>query len=146
MTAATTLPLYSPDVLALAVELASYPLTPDLPLHGEAASRTCGSRTAVGLALDGDAGIAQVGIRATACAIGQAAAALFAKAAAGATRIDIANAESAITAWLSGHGDLPGWPQFELLDAARSFPARHAAILLPWKAAAAALSIAPTRA
>ena len=74
-------------------------------------------------------------MKAQACAIGQAAAAIFAEAAAGRSGNDIAEAESAIRAWLAGEAALPDWPGLETLTAAQAYPARHGAILLAWQAA-----------
>ena len=62
--------LYTPEILALAVELADYPLSDELPLRGEARSRVCGSRVALGLATGADGSVAEAGARVTACAIG----------------------------------------------------------------------------
>ena len=44
------------------------------------------------------------------------------------------------TAWLAGGGTMPDWPGLDRLSAAREFPARHGAIMLPWNAALDALS------
>ena len=131
--------LYTPDVLALAVSLAAYPLAPDLPLRGEARARACGSTLDLGLALDDDRRISRVGLAVRACAIGQAAAALFAASAAGRTAVGIEQSVAAIEAWLGGDGPDPDWPGFAVLAGAQAYPARHGAILLPWKAAQAAL-------
>lgn len=135
--------LYTPDVLALAVSLAAYPLTPDLPLCGEARSRACGSTLDLGLALAGvgdDPGtIARIGMAVKACAIGQASAALFASSAIGRSPEQIDRALTEIEAWLGSAGPAPHWPGVEALAEARAYPARHGAILLPWKAAQAAL-------
>ncbi len=79
-------------------------------------------------------------MRASACAVGQAAAALFAQGAAGRDAEDIANARAAIVAWLSNGGLLPEWPGFSALVPARVHTGRHGAILLAWDAALAALS------
>jgi hypothetical protein len=43
-------------------------------------------------------------------------------------------------AWVAGEGALPGWPDLKVIAPARDFPGRHGAMLLPWKAALAALS------
>jgi NifU-like protein involved in Fe-S cluster formation len=45
-------------------------------------------------------------------------------------------------AWLDDEGPAPDWPDLTLVAPARAYPARHGAMLLPWKAAAAALSSA----
>lgn len=132
--------LYTPEILALAVELADYPLSSDLDLQGEAHSRVCGSRVAVGLARRPDGEIARIGARVSACAIGQAAAALFLRSATGRNGAEIAEGLAAIESWLAGGGELPAWPGIAQLASARPYSTRHSAILLPWRAALAALS------
>jgi len=127
--------LYTPQVLALATSLASWPWDDDLPLQGEARSKSCGSVVRLGLALDGEGRISRLAIRAQACAIGQAAAAIFAAGAVGLKSEDIAAARDAIAGWLKASGDLPDWPGLEAIAAARDYPARHGAILLAWQAA-----------
>ncbi|NOU02295.1 MAG: iron-sulfur cluster assembly scaffold protein [Novosphingobium sp.] len=143
MSAATA--LYTPQVLALATSLSAYPVDPGLPRHGTARSVACGSTVTVGLALDPAGTIARIGLSCHACAIGQAATAIFAAAAIGTTRDRIAAAQSALAVWLGGGDELPDWPGLEAIATARGFPGRHGAILLPWKAALAALSTAPPR-
>lgn len=135
----STTVLYTPEVLALAIELARHPLTDDLPLRGEARSRSCGSTIALGLAFDAEGAIARVGLRSHACAIGQASAAIFAANAAGVTVGDVRATRAAVAAWLAGEGALPEWPGFAAIAAARDYPARHGAVMLPWDAAVEAL-------
>ncbi|WP_296716569.1 iron-sulfur cluster assembly scaffold protein [Erythrobacter sp.] len=132
--------LYSPQVLALAIELAAYPLGDELPLRAEARSRTCGSTITVGLSLDANGAIGRVGMQVSACAIGQGSAALLARSAKGCDAGSIAATLTGLEQWLAGTGELPAWPDLELLAPARAHPARHAALLLPWKAASKALS------
>lgn len=132
-------PLYTPDVLALAVSLAQYPFDPAMPYTGESHSRTCGSTIAVSLAANPDGMIERIGLRARACAIGQAAAALFAASVAGRTAESLPQARRDIEQWLTDDSAALPWPGFALLEPARAYPARHGAILLPWTAAEAAL-------
>jgi len=132
-------PLYTPEMLAAAVSLAQFPLAPGLPLRGQARSRSCGSSLTLGLAVAGDGRIAAAGCSAKACAVGQAAAALFLHAAAGRDRASIAAARAALAAWLAGAGAMPDWPGLALLAPARRHRGRHAAIVLAWDAALAAL-------
>lgn len=132
--------LYTPAILALAVELAEHPLDDSLPRRGEAHSRVCGSRVTVGLLPAADGTIGRIGARVSACAIGQAAAALFLRSATGRSAAEISAAIGEIEAWLVDGAALPGWPGIAELASARPFSARHPAILLPWKAALAALS------
>lgn len=136
---AATAALYTPEVLARAVELSAYPLADDLRLRGSARSQSCGSSLELGLAVDDTGRIERLGLRCHACAIGQAAAAIFAAAAPGRDRAGIAEAERALSAWLVG-GGLPDWPGLEQLARARDYPGRHGALLLPWRAALDALS------
>lgn len=142
MTGAGDGPLYTPELLALAVALADVPLTADLPLRGDAVSRTCGSTLTVGLQCGDGGRIERVGIGVSACAVGQAAAAIFATGAPGSSAVDVDAAESAIARWLAG-GEMPAWPGIGKIAAARAHPGRHGAILLPWRAARAALSKVP---
>ena len=65
--------LYTPPVLALAASLAQWPWNSALPLQGTARSKSCGSALTLGLGLDAAGCIAAIGIKAQACAIGQAA-------------------------------------------------------------------------
>ena len=79
-------------------------------------------------------------MRPHACAVGQAAAALFAQSAEGRNAAELAESCVLLTAWLAGEGDVPDWPGIALLEPARAYPARHAAILLAWEAALVALA------
>lgn len=130
----STARLYTPEVLALATSLARFPLDEGLTMRGSARSPTCGSAVELGLALDGQGGIERCGLRAHACAIGQAAAAIFADGATGMDRSRLAASLTEIETWLAG-GDLPGWPGIAAIASAYDYPARHGAILLAWRAA-----------
>jgi NifU-like protein involved in Fe-S cluster formation len=132
--------LYTPELLALAVGLAQYPLTDDFPLTGEARSRSCGSTLRIGLALDAQGRIERLGMRVAACAVGQASAAIFAAAAPGKTADDLTATLAALEAWLAGEGPAPAWPGLDPIVPARAYPGRHGAMLLPWRAALDALS------
>lgn len=134
--------LYSPEVLALATRLADWPPRADLPYHGDARAPACGSRLALDLDCDGAGRITALGLKAQACAIGQASAAIFATAAVGRSCAELAQSLAALQAWLAGEGELPDWPGLGAIAPARDFPGRHGAILLSWNAALAAL---PTR-
>lgn len=135
----STARLYSPEVLALATRLADWPPRADLPLHGDARAPACGSRLSLDLGCDAQGRIEALGLKAQACAIGQASAAIFAAAAIGKSRTEIAASLAALQHWLAGEGDLPDWPGLAAIEPARDFPGRHGAILLSWNAALAAL-------
>jgi len=138
-------PLYNRDILALAVATADFPL-----LEGarRAALRAplCGSRIVVDVDADAEGAVRAVGLHVEACALGQASAALLARHAPGRGLAELRAARDAIAAWFAGEGGVPDWPGFDLLAAARDYPARHGAILLPFDAAVAALETAEARA
>ncbi|MBX9883782.1 MAG: iron-sulfur cluster assembly scaffold protein [Novosphingobium sp.] len=131
--------LYTPEILGAATALADFAWDERLPLRGEARSRRCGSTLALGLSVDADGRISAVALRPHACAIGQAAAHVFASAAQGRRREQIAAAHAALTAWLAGTGGMPDWPGIALVEPALGYPARHGAIMLAWDAALDAL-------
>jgi len=134
--------LYTPEMLALAIELAEYPPLETAPLRGEARSPACGSTLAMDLALDDNARIGRLGMRVRACAVGQASAAIFARHAPGRNLADVRDALARMEAWLDDQAPAPDWPDLVLVAPARAYPARHGAMLLPWRAAVAALSSA----
>ncbi|OGS56233.1 MAG: hypothetical protein A3J40_02500 [Erythrobacter sp. RIFCSPHIGHO2_12_FULL_63_10] len=127
-------------MLALATSLSEYPLTDDLSPRAQERSRTCGSTVDIGLALDAGGLIARLGMRVSACAVGQASAALFAQSAKGRAPYEISQAFEQIESWLKAEGAPPDWPGFAVLESARPYSSRHEALLLSWKAACAALS------
>lgn len=140
MSARVSSKLYSPELLTLATGLAAFPLTDDLPLRAEARSRSCGSVIALGLALDDHGLVAGVGMKASACAVGQASAALLAQSIRGHDPDNVCETAEALGRWLAGEGELPHWPGIAALLPARDHPGRHGALLLPWTAARKALS------
>ena len=131
--------LYTREILGLAVSLAGWPLRADADFSGQSRSTTCGSTVAFSCNLDAAGAISDPGLRVSACAVGQAAAALFIAEAAGRDRARIASAREAIAHWLSHGGHTPDWPGLEALEPARVYPGRHGAIMLAWNAALAAL-------
>jgi len=131
--------LYTPEILGAATMLAGFAWDEALPLRGDARSRRCGSTLALGLAVDDGGRISGLGLRAHACAIGQAAAYAFASAAQGRSRDEIAAARAALADWLAGNSVMPDWPGIALVEPALGYPARHDAIMLAWDAALAAL-------
>jgi len=130
--------LYSAEMLALAVSLADWPIDDRAACSADVRSPTCGSSLRFACNFT-DGRIERPGLRVTACAVGQAAAALFVAAADGRSREQIETAREEIARWLGHDGPLPNWPGFQAIEAARGYPGRHGAILLAWNAALAAL-------
>ena len=132
--------LYTPEVLALATRLSDYPWDDALALRASARSRSCGSTLELCASLDSDGRLERLGLRAHACAVGQASAAVFCGAALGRRIEDLQRCEGAVSAWLAGSADMPDWPGLAAIAPARAYPARHGAIMLAWTAASALLS------
>ncbi len=144
MPASAAAKLYTPDLLSLATELAGYPFLGDWEAVGESRSQTCGSHLKLGLNLTPNGEISELGLSVSACAVGQAAAALFARSAEGSRPSSINLAITQIETWMKDSTTtLPDWPGFEALSAAKELTGRHGAILLPWKAAQQALCKVP---
>ena len=131
-------PLYTTAILRLA---ASIPHDVRLARpDGTAELRTpvCGSRIVVDVMME-NGRIAALGQDVHACALGQAAAAVMAAHAVGRTPQEIDSARQALADYLGGRRADPGdWPGLEVLEPARAHASRHAAILLPFEAAALA--------
>ena len=142
MNAGTAGKLYTPQLLSLATELAQYPLGDrKWGQFAQSRSRTCGSTIALGIDHDDAGRVEKLGMRVSACAVGQASAAIFARALEGVDAATIVEIRGGMDAWLNGNGAAPQWPDIELLEPALEHSARHAAILLPWNAAVEALSL-----
>lgn len=129
-------PLYTTAILRLATATVNWPrlAAPDVTVEKRAP--LCGSTLVLDLALDESGRILALGMKPQACAIGQAAATLFARHAVGRNGTDIAAAHDALVVWLAGTSETsPDWPEIEQLALARAYTARHGAILLPFAAA-----------
>lgn len=136
--------LYSREMLGLAVELALFPYKDGAQLTGTARSRTCGSTVDISAELDARGQLSDIGLKVSACAVGQASAAIFAQHACDIAIDELNDQLLALKAWLSESGPMPQWPRFEMLAPALQHTGRHEAILLPWRAAIDALSMDQT--
>jgi len=116
--------LYTPAILGAATALADTLGMRPCPCAVKPARAAAGSALALGLDVDGAGRISRIGLRAHACAIGQAAAQVFASAAQGRSRSDIADARAALASWLAGEADAPDWPGVLLVEPALGRPAR----------------------
>ncbi|WP_415643692.1 iron-sulfur cluster assembly scaffold protein [Sphingomonas antarctica] len=75
-----------------------------------------------------------------ACAVGQASAAILGSHIVGSTRAAVATARDDLSAYLKGvREDLGDWPEVTRIASVRDYPGRHAAALLPYDAALAAI-------
>lgn len=138
-----SVPLYNRDILRLAASIPHLALLPHPQARVERHSAVCGSRVAVEVVLDDEGRIAALGQEVRACALGQAAAAVMGARAIGRSAAELAAARDALADFLAGRcDDLGVWPGLAVFAPARSYPARHASILLPFEAAAAAAAAA----
>jgi NifU-like protein involved in Fe-S cluster formation len=131
--------LYNRDILRLAASLVSGDRLDQADGVAEARSPICGSRIQAEIKLNPDGAIEAVALRANACALGQASAAIVRSNAVGASLDELATIRAGLAAALSGTADIPvDWPELALLAPAKDYPSRHAAILLPYDAVLAA--------
>lgn len=105
-------------------------------------SRVCGSTVQVDLTLDA-AGerVTAIAVEPKACALGQAATAILAEHAVGATVTEIRAARQALRAMLKDGGPPPEGRFWELrhLEPVADYPPRHASTMLAFEAAVAAI-------
>jgi NifU-like protein involved in Fe-S cluster formation len=134
-------PLYTIEILRLAASLPDpHPLD---RVDGSARERspTCGSIVSTEVRLGADGRVEALSQQVSACAFGQASAALVANEAVGRSRGEVESALSSLSDWLAGTNDEPGdWPDLGTLAPARSRKSRHGAILLPFRALLSAMS------
>jgi NifU-like protein involved in Fe-S cluster formation len=127
--------LYNRDILRLAASLIQNDRLESPDGIAEARSPLCGSRIQAEITLAANGTIAALALRANACALGQASAAILRDKAAGNDLATIAGIRLGISNALTGNGDMPLiWPDLCLLSPAKDYPSRHAAILLPYDA------------
>jgi NifU-like protein involved in Fe-S cluster formation len=132
--------LYNREILRLAASLVPDDRLTNPGGTGEARSPLCGSRIQVDTSLDPHGIIDAIAVRASACALGQASAAILRGNVTGQNARSVADIRAGIAAALAGERDMPNlWPDLELLSVARDYKARHAAILLPYDALLVAL-------
>jgi NifU-like protein involved in Fe-S cluster formation len=134
-----TISLYNRDILRLAASIPHLGRLERPQASVEKRSPLCGSRVVVDLVMDGEGRVVEIGQEVKACALGQASAALFGANALGRSREELGEARDELADFLAGRAERPGdWPGLHVFGHARDFPARHAAILLPFEAAAEA--------
>ena len=142
-----TSPLYNRDILRLAASIPHLGRLEQAHARVERTSPVCGSRVAVELVVDEDGRVAEIAQDVNACALGQASASLMGAHAPGRTVGELEQARDALAGYLAGKRDDAGdWPGLAIFEVARSYPARHASILLAFEAVAEAAAQAAARA
>ncbi len=135
--------LYSARILALAADIPHLGRLPDPQGSSRQRSPLCGSTVTADVVMEGGRVVA-FAQDVKACALGQAAAAVVGAAIVGRTGAEVAAARDALRAMLKDGGPAPAAPfdALEVLTPARDYRNRHASILLPLEAAAAAIAAA----
>jgi NifU-like protein involved in Fe-S cluster formation len=139
MSSPTAHRLYSLEILRLATSLPHNDIL-DTPM-GSATCRApvCGSEVTVDVTLDDTRHITDLAIRAKACALGQASAAVLRSKALGLDATQVRQVYDNLNAALQQGGSDMGWVELEPFRYAQDFPARHGAIMLPFNTLLAAL-------
>jgi NifU-like protein involved in Fe-S cluster formation len=103
-------------------------------------SRLCGSTATVDILMDGDEFV-DFAHEVRACALGQTSAAIMASNIVGATKSDVLTARRQLVDMLKHDGPPPDgrFADLAVLEPVRDYKPRHAAVLLPFDAVAAAL-------
>jgi NifU-like protein involved in Fe-S cluster formation len=105
------------------------------------ASRVCGSEVLVDLKMAGDK-VADIGLTAKACALGQASASILARSIAGASATELYRLRDEMRAMLKEGRPPPAgarWKALAALAPIRDYPERHASTLLVFEAVCACL-------
>jgi NifU-like protein involved in Fe-S cluster formation len=122
--------LYSREILKLAMAL-PHNDTLDTPSNtATCRAPLCGSEMTVDVAMDGDV-VGAIAIRAKACALGQASAAILRTEAVGQSTDAIRQMQEDVKLALNGETPIP--QAFTTFAYAQDYPARHGAILLPFE-------------
>lgn len=139
--------LYHNRVLELAADIPHVGTLADA--HGSATkvSRICGSSVRVDVKLSDDGHMVEaIAVDPEACALGQAATAILAENAVGATYDELAIARDQLRAMLKDGAEPPRGRFWELrhLEGVRDYPPRHASTMLAFEAILAAIETART--
>lgn len=133
--------LYSERILAAAAAIPPARRLPAPDASARKVSRVCGSEVVVDIVVE-DGRVADFGIEAKACALGQASSSIVARAVIDATPEELFRVRDEMRAMLKDAGPPPAgarWRELEALTAIRDYPQRHASTMLVFDAVAAAL-------
>ncbi|MEQ1930585.1 MAG: iron-sulfur cluster assembly scaffold protein [Parvularculaceae bacterium] len=134
--------LYSDAILKAAAAIPPVRRLPSPDASAKKVSRVCGSEVEVDLKLDGDR-VADFGMEARACALGQASASILARNIVGASAAELLGVAREMRAMLKGGGPAPTgerWRDLGALAPIRDYPPRHASTLLVFEAVAECLA------
>lgn len=133
--------IYSDRILAAASSIPPARRLEAPDASAKKVSRVCGSEVEVDLKMDGER-VADFGMEARACALGQAAASITAQNIIGARADELYKLRDEMRAMLKEGGPPPSgerWADLAALEPIRDFPQRHASTMLVFEAIAACL-------
>ncbi len=133
--------LYSDRILAAAAAIPPARRLPAPDASARKVSRVCGSEVAIDLVMK-DGRVADFGVEAKACALGQASASIVARAIIGAKPDELFKVRGEMRLMLKDGGSAPSgarWRELEALSAIRDYPQRHASTMLVFEAVCEAL-------
>lgn len=128
--------LYPKAMLRLAADAAGAGVLPNPDGVGNAHNPACGDRVTMQVALDGNR-VAQLAHQTQACVLTQASAALLAGRATGLDAGALAGLAGLVKSWLAKGGEAP--PGYGVFEGVANHAGRHVCVLLPFRAALAAL-------
>jgi NifU-like protein involved in Fe-S cluster formation len=127
--------LYTTEILRLATNIPHLGRLDAPDGCADKRSLTCGSKISVDVRLDDAGQVQDFAQMVSACALGQASACLLGRDVVGKNLAELEAARDTLRLWLKREADGPGdWQGLSVFEAARDYPARHAAILLPFDA------------
>lgn len=133
--------LYTTEILRLATSIPNLGRLDSPQGSAERRSPVCGSKISVDVDVDAEGRVVRFAQMVSACALGQASAAILGDKVVGQTAAQLEAASRALAAWLDDAGPLPeGWDALTVFLPARSHTARHGAIRLPLETAAEAVA------
>jgi NifU-like protein involved in Fe-S cluster formation len=133
--------LYSEKILAAAATIPPARRLPAPDASARKVSRVCGSEVAIDVIIK-DGRIAEFGLEAKACALGQASASIVARNIVGARPDELFRLRSVMRCMLKEGGPVPQderWRDLGVLCAIKDYPQRHASTLLIFEAICEAL-------
>ncbi|MEZ5656031.1 MAG: iron-sulfur cluster assembly scaffold protein [Sphingobium sp.] len=129
--------LYNRDILRLATSLPAPLRLDDAQGSADRRSPTCGSRVIADVRMNAESRVDQVALTVSACALGQASAALMYAHVGGCSVEELQTATDSLRHYLA-HPDADSaadfWPGIDVFAAARDYPARHPSIMLAFEA------------
>lgn len=128
--------LYSAKILTLVANMPRAGRLPAPDASSEKVAKLCGSKITVDVVVGEDGKIVDFAQDVSACALGQAAAAILGQNVVGADLSEIELARDSLAAMLKANGSPPAgrFAELAVLEPVKDYPARHASTLLAFEA------------